>query len=101
MTDLNVFLKKYVFVSTQLTWLNFLGQNDSINFVLKSWFTGGTEIRPNFLDQNDGKFFLSVHREKKLQYTMYMTKLLIFKYEWITEKVPLSAASMSRYTKKE
>ena len=56
-----------VFVSTQLKWLNFLGQNDSIFlsvrrekklshfeiFDLKSRVTGGTKIRPNFLGQND------------------------------------------------
>ena len=45
---------------SQLKWLKFLGQNDSI--------------------------FLSMHREKKLQRTMHMTKLLILKCEWITEK---------------
>ena len=72
---------------SQLKWLNFLGQNDSIfslsalreknkSFVLKSWVTGGNKMRPNFLGQNYS-IFLSVHREKKLQYTMHMTKLLI------------------------
>ena len=35
---------------------------------LKSWFTGRTKIRPNFLGQNDSIFFLSVHWEKKLSH---------------------------------
>ena len=35
-----------------------------IPFNLKSWVTGGTKIRHNFLGQNDQNFFLSVHREK-------------------------------------
>ena len=30
------------------------------HFDLKSWVTGGTKIRPNFLGQNE--FFLSVHQ---------------------------------------
>ena len=38
------------------------------HFDLKSWVTGGTKIRPNFLCQNDSIFFLSVHREKKLSH---------------------------------
>ena len=43
---------------------------------------------------------LSALREKiAVHYAYYET--LDLKYEWIPEKIPLSAAFMSRYTKKE
>ena len=69
------FFNLNVFVSTQLKWLNFLGQNDSIFFSVhqekklshidpKSWVTGGTKIRPNFLGQNNSIFSLSAPRER-------------------------------------
>ena len=35
-----------------------------LNFVLKSWVTGGTKIRLNFLSQNDSIFPLNAPREK-------------------------------------
>ena len=34
------------------------------HFDLKSWVTGGTKIRPNYLGQNDSIFSLSAPREK-------------------------------------
>ena len=69
------FLKLNVFVSTQFKWLNFLGQNDSI-------------------------FSLSAPREKNAIHYAY-DQTFYLKYEWITEKIPLSAAFMSRYTKRQ
>ena len=47
-------------------WLNFLSlhREKKKSFDLKSWVTGGTEIRPNFLGQNDSIFFFECTKRK-------------------------------------
>ena len=58
---------------SQLKWLNFLGQNDSKNFLSaprekmslfdpKTWVTGGNKIWPNFLGQNYSIFVQCTER---------------------------------------